>query len=51
MFRLIGEEIFTIKQFIAEHKDMLDHALKAAREQHTKEKVAVISDLLRSTGP
>ena len=27
------------KQFIAEHKDTLDHALKAAREQHTKEKV------------
>ena len=27
------------KQFIAEHKDTLDHALKAAREQHSQEKV------------
>ena len=27
------------KQFITEHKDTLDHALKAAREQHTQEKV------------
>ena len=44
MFRLIDEEIFTIKQFIAEHND---HALKAAREQHTKERVKVLSDLLR----
>ena len=34
------------KQFIAEHKDTLDHALKAAREQHTKEKVEIISDLI-----
>jgi hypothetical protein len=27
------------KQFLEEHKDMLDKALKAAREQHNKDKV------------
>ena len=27
------------KQFIEEHKDTLDKALKAAREQHNKDKV------------
>ena len=34
------------KQFIAEHKDTLDHALKAAREQHTKEKVRLIDEAI-----
>ena len=50
MFRLMDKETFAIKQFIAEHKDTLDHALKAAREQHTKENVEILSDLTRNTG-
>ena len=29
------------KQFLEEHKDMLDKALKAAREQHNKDKVMI----------